>query len=155
MTLSSSSMFAIVKYFLSLFSLQPVIYYLVKWCSLPYEDATWELKEDVDEGKVEEFKKIQNRQPRLKRTVSCQVEDGHEWFLPSSLLFMHFFPSLSFSHGRLPVHGRSWRRPENTRMATYFESTNLKESTGCSSTGTTGIYLTHTTLHVDLQRSAF
>uniref|UniRef100_H3CR68 Chromodomain-helicase-DNA-binding protein 8 n=1 Tax=Tetraodon nigroviridis TaxID=99883 RepID=H3CR68_TETNG len=45
-----------------------VIYYLVKWCSLPYEDATWELNEDVDEGKVEEFKKIQNRQPRLKRT---------------------------------------------------------------------------------------
>ncbi|KAM8839082.1 chromodomain-helicase-DNA-binding protein 8 isoform 1-T1 [Synchiropus picturatus] len=47
---------------------EPVIYYLVKWCSLPYEDATWELKEDVDEGKVEEFGKIQNRQPRLKRT---------------------------------------------------------------------------------------
>uniref|UniRef100_H2SVH7 Chromodomain helicase DNA binding protein 8 n=1 Tax=Takifugu rubripes TaxID=31033 RepID=H2SVH7_TAKRU len=45
-----------------------VIYYLVKWCSLPYEDATWELNEDVDEGKVEEFRKIQNRQPRLKRT---------------------------------------------------------------------------------------
>ncbi|MEQ2163856.1 hypothetical protein GOODEAATRI_000349 [Goodea atripinnis] len=48
---------------------EPVIYYLVKWCSLPYEDATWELKEDVDEGKVEEFGKIQNRQPRLKRTA--------------------------------------------------------------------------------------
>ncbi|KAK5859635.1 hypothetical protein PBY51_021178 [Eleginops maclovinus] len=47
---------------------EPVIYYLVKWCSLPYEDATWELKEDVDEGKVEEFSKILNRQPRLKRT---------------------------------------------------------------------------------------
>ncbi|XP_028986512.1 chromodomain-helicase-DNA-binding protein 8 isoform X3 [Betta splendens] len=47
---------------------EPIIYYLVKWCSLPYEDATWELKEDVDEGKVEEFNKIQNRQPRLKRT---------------------------------------------------------------------------------------
>ncbi|XP_037642247.1 chromodomain-helicase-DNA-binding protein 8 isoform X2 [Sebastes umbrosus] len=47
---------------------EPVIYYLVKWCSLPYEDATWELKEDVDEGKVEEFSKIVNRQPRLKRT---------------------------------------------------------------------------------------
>ncbi|KAG7466762.1 chromodomain-helicase-DNA-binding protein 8 isoform X1, partial [Solea senegalensis] len=46
---------------------EPVIYYLVKWCSLPYEDATWELKEDVDEGKVEEFGKIQNRQPRLKK----------------------------------------------------------------------------------------
>uniref|UniRef100_A0A671Y0R1 Chromodomain helicase DNA binding protein 8 n=1 Tax=Sparus aurata TaxID=8175 RepID=A0A671Y0R1_SPAAU len=48
---------------------EPVIYYLVKWCSLPYEDATWELKEDVDEGKVEEFSKIQDRQPRLKRTT--------------------------------------------------------------------------------------
>uniref|UniRef100_A0AAR2K7X2 DNA helicase n=1 Tax=Pygocentrus nattereri TaxID=42514 RepID=A0AAR2K7X2_PYGNA len=47
---------------------EPVVYYLVKWCSLPYEDATWELKEDVDEGKVEEFRKIQSRQPRLKRT---------------------------------------------------------------------------------------
>ncbi|XP_068456620.1 chromodomain-helicase-DNA-binding protein 8 isoform X3 [Clinocottus analis] len=47
---------------------EPVIYYLVKWSSLPYEDATWELKEDVDEGKVEEFSKIQNRQPCLKRT---------------------------------------------------------------------------------------
>ena len=50
--------------------LQPVVYYLVKWLSLPYEDATWELKEDVDEGKVEEFKKIQDRPARLKRTVS-------------------------------------------------------------------------------------
>uniref|UniRef100_A0AAY4ATX1 DNA helicase n=1 Tax=Denticeps clupeoides TaxID=299321 RepID=A0AAY4ATX1_9TELE len=48
---------------------EAVVYYLVKWCSLPYEDATWELKEDVDEGKVEEFKKIQGRQPRLKRTT--------------------------------------------------------------------------------------
>ncbi|XP_041847243.1 chromodomain-helicase-DNA-binding protein 8 [Melanotaenia boesemani] len=52
---------------------EPVIYYLVKWCSLPYEDATWELKEDVDEGKVEEFGKIQNRQPRLKRMVRPQA----------------------------------------------------------------------------------
>ncbi|XP_056247356.1 chromodomain-helicase-DNA-binding protein 8 isoform X4 [Seriola aureovittata] len=52
---------------------EPVIYYLVKWCSLPYEDATWELKEDVDEGKVEEFGKIQNRQPRLKRTPRPQA----------------------------------------------------------------------------------
>ncbi|XP_078143635.1 chromodomain-helicase-DNA-binding protein 8 isoform X2 [Centroberyx gerrardi] len=51
---------------------EPVVYYLIKWCSLPYEDATWELKEDVDEGKVEEFSKIQNRQPRLKRTSRPQ-----------------------------------------------------------------------------------
>lgn len=46
----------------------------MKWCSLPYEDATWELKEDVDEGKVEEFKKIQNRQPRVKRVVSSLLK---------------------------------------------------------------------------------
>ncbi|KAM9790504.1 chromodomain-helicase-DNA-binding protein 8 isoform X2 [Syngnathus typhle] len=52
---------------------EPVIYYLVKWCSLPYEDATWELNEDVDEGKVEEFKKIQTRQPRLKKMARPQA----------------------------------------------------------------------------------
>ncbi|XP_051944693.1 chromodomain-helicase-DNA-binding protein 8 isoform X1 [Hippocampus zosterae] len=52
---------------------EPVIYYLVKWCSLPYEDATWELNEDVDEGKVEEFNKIQTRQPRLKKTTRPQA----------------------------------------------------------------------------------
>ncbi|XP_041698805.2 chromodomain-helicase-DNA-binding protein 8-like isoform X2 [Coregonus clupeaformis] len=51
---------------------EPVVYYLVKWCSLPYEDATWELREDVDEGKVEEFRKIQDRQPQLKRTTRPQ-----------------------------------------------------------------------------------
>lgn len=64
-----------------LFALQPVVYYLVKWCSLPYEDATWELKEDVDEGKVEEFSKIANRQPRLKRTVSGQANGCQEELL--------------------------------------------------------------------------
>ncbi|KAG5841682.1 hypothetical protein ANANG_G00169260 [Anguilla anguilla] len=47
---------------------EPVVYYLVKWCSLPYEDATWELREDVDDGKVEEFRKIEGRPARLKRT---------------------------------------------------------------------------------------
>ncbi|XP_013996283.1 chromodomain-helicase-DNA-binding protein 8 isoform X2 [Salmo salar] len=52
---------------------EPVVYYLVKWCSLPYEDATWELREDVDEGKVEEFRKIQDRQPQLKRTPRPQA----------------------------------------------------------------------------------
>lgn len=50
---------------------EPVIYYLVKWCSLPYEDSTWELKEDVDEGKIREFKRIQSRHPELRRVVSA------------------------------------------------------------------------------------
>lgn len=48
---------------------EPVVYYLVKWCSLSYEDSTWELKEDVDEGKVEEFKLIESRLPNLKRVA--------------------------------------------------------------------------------------
>ncbi|CAB1317220.1 unnamed protein product [Coregonus sp. 'balchen'] len=52
---------------------EPVVYYLVKWCSLPYEDATWELREDVDADKVEEFRKIQDRQPQLKRTPRPQA----------------------------------------------------------------------------------
>uniref|UniRef100_A0A670ZIR6 Uncharacterized protein n=1 Tax=Pseudonaja textilis TaxID=8673 RepID=A0A670ZIR6_PSETE len=61
---------------------EPVIYYLVKWCSLPYEDSTWELKEDVDEGKVREFKCIQSRHPELKRVVSGswkKLELSHEY----------------------------------------------------------------------------
>ncbi|XP_039510570.1 chromodomain-helicase-DNA-binding protein 8 isoform X1 [Pimephales promelas] len=64
---------------------EPVVYYLVKWCSLPYEDATWELKEDVDEGKVEEFRKIESRQARLKRTPRPaasawkKLEEGREY----------------------------------------------------------------------------
>ncbi|OON20507.1 protein, SNF2 family [Opisthorchis viverrini] len=32
-----------------------VTYYLVKWRSLAYEDATWELAQDVDPAKVKEF----------------------------------------------------------------------------------------------------
>lgn len=52
---------------------QPVIYYLVKWCSLPYEDSTWELKEDVDLAKIEEFEQLQASRPdtrHLVRTMS-------------------------------------------------------------------------------------
>uniref|UniRef100_A0A5K3F821 Chromo domain-containing protein n=1 Tax=Mesocestoides corti TaxID=53468 RepID=A0A5K3F821_MESCO len=37
-----------------------VTYYLVKWRSLPYEDSTWELAEDVDPAKVKEFMRIRN-----------------------------------------------------------------------------------------------
>ncbi|KAM9510384.1 chromodomain-helicase-DNA-binding protein 8 [Guaruba guarouba] len=52
---------------------EPVVYYLVKWCSLPYEDSTWELQEDVDEGKIGEFKRIQARNPELKRLPRPQA----------------------------------------------------------------------------------
>lgn len=55
----------------------------MKWCSLPYEDSTWELKEDVDEGKIREFKRIQSRHPELKRVVStlhldCKAHVGND-----------------------------------------------------------------------------
>ncbi|XP_063769585.1 chromodomain-helicase-DNA-binding protein 8 isoform X2 [Pseudophryne corroboree] len=48
---------------------EPVVYYLVKWCSLSYEDSTWELKEDVEDRKVDEFKIIESRQPNLKHVA--------------------------------------------------------------------------------------
>uniref|UniRef100_A0A670JPR4 Chromodomain helicase DNA binding protein 6 n=1 Tax=Podarcis muralis TaxID=64176 RepID=A0A670JPR4_PODMU len=42
-----------------------VTHYLVKWCSLPYEESTWELEEDVDPGKIKEFLSLQI-QPEIK-----------------------------------------------------------------------------------------
>uniref|UniRef100_A0A667YJZ2 Chromodomain helicase DNA binding protein 7 n=1 Tax=Myripristis murdjan TaxID=586833 RepID=A0A667YJZ2_9TELE len=38
---------------------ETVTLYLVKWCSLPYEDSTWELKADIDQSKIEEYERIQ------------------------------------------------------------------------------------------------
>lgn len=46
------------------------MYYLVKWCSLPYEDSTWELKDDVDQSKIEEFEQLQAVKPDSRRMVS-------------------------------------------------------------------------------------
>ena len=41
------------------------VYYLVKWCSLSYEEATWELKENIlDEHKVRHYEQL-NRPPPL------------------------------------------------------------------------------------------
>uniref|UniRef100_A0A8C2UAX9 Chromodomain helicase DNA binding protein 6 n=1 Tax=Coturnix japonica TaxID=93934 RepID=A0A8C2UAX9_COTJA len=38
---------------------EEVTHYLVKWCSLPYEESTWELEEDVDPAKIKEFEALQ------------------------------------------------------------------------------------------------
>uniref|UniRef100_A0A665VDA6 DNA helicase n=1 Tax=Echeneis naucrates TaxID=173247 RepID=A0A665VDA6_ECHNA len=46
---------------------EEVVYYLVKWCSLPYEDSTWELKDDVDQSKIEEFEQLQAAKPDSHR----------------------------------------------------------------------------------------
>ena len=54
---------------LSLTSSQPVTHYLVKWCSLPYEDSTWELRQDIDQAKIEEFEQLMSREPETERVV--------------------------------------------------------------------------------------
>ncbi|XP_075701736.1 chromodomain-helicase-DNA-binding protein 6 isoform X2 [Rhinoderma darwinii] len=48
-----------------------VTHYLVKWCSLSYEESTWELEEDVDPGKVKEFEVLQVV-PDLNERPSCE-----------------------------------------------------------------------------------
>uniref|UniRef100_A0A674E9X6 Chromodomain helicase DNA binding protein 7 n=1 Tax=Salmo trutta TaxID=8032 RepID=A0A674E9X6_SALTR len=45
---------------------EPVKLYLVKWCSLPYEDITWELKTDIDQAKIDEYEAVAARQPETK-----------------------------------------------------------------------------------------
>ena len=37
---------------------QVVTHYLVKWKSLPYEESTWELLEDIDPMKVQAYHSI-------------------------------------------------------------------------------------------------
>lgn len=39
-------------------------HYLVKWKSLAYEDSTWELEEDVDEDKIEQFERFHKLPPK-------------------------------------------------------------------------------------------
>lgn len=48
---------------------EEVTHYLVKWRSLPYEDSTWELQQDVDPEKVKIFKKFSALPPEEKRKV--------------------------------------------------------------------------------------
>lgn len=53
-----------------LLCVQMVTLYLVKWCSLPYEDSTWELKADIDQSKIEEYQQIAAHSPSSKRVVN-------------------------------------------------------------------------------------
>uniref|UniRef100_A0A9J8BIC1 Chromodomain helicase DNA binding protein 7 n=1 Tax=Cyprinus carpio carpio TaxID=630221 RepID=A0A9J8BIC1_CYPCA len=54
---------------------EPVTLYLVKWCSLAYEDSTWELKADIDQGKIEEFERVMEREPEPKRVERPPASD--------------------------------------------------------------------------------
>ncbi|XP_056276193.1 chromodomain-helicase-DNA-binding protein 7 isoform X2 [Pseudoliparis swirei] len=46
---------------------ETVTLYLVKWCSLPYEDSTWELKADINLSKIEEYERIAARTPNTTK----------------------------------------------------------------------------------------
>uniref|UniRef100_A0A8C9TXH8 Chromodomain helicase DNA binding protein 7 n=1 Tax=Scleropages formosus TaxID=113540 RepID=A0A8C9TXH8_SCLFO len=54
---------------------ESVTHYLVKWCSLPYEDSTWELKADIDQAKIEEFERLMAREPKLTRVERPPASD--------------------------------------------------------------------------------
>ncbi|XP_059529098.1 chromodomain-helicase-DNA-binding protein 7 isoform X4 [Myotis daubentonii] len=54
---------------------EPVTHYLVKWCSLPYEDSTWELRQDIDQAKIEEFEKLMSREPETVRVERPPADD--------------------------------------------------------------------------------
>ncbi|KAJ7338864.1 hypothetical protein JRQ81_012766 [Phrynocephalus forsythii] len=54
---------------------EPVTHYLVKWCSLPYEDSTWELKQDIDQTKIDEFEKLMAREPETERVERPPADD--------------------------------------------------------------------------------
>uniref|UniRef100_S4RNB3 Chromodomain helicase DNA binding protein 9 n=1 Tax=Petromyzon marinus TaxID=7757 RepID=S4RNB3_PETMA len=64
---------------------EPVTYYLVKWCSLPYEDSTWELKEDIDQTRIDEFEALRARKHVCKRAERPppkawkKLEDSREY----------------------------------------------------------------------------
>lgn len=62
-------------YFCVSVCVQTVTLYLVKWCSLPYEDSTWELKADIDQSKIEEYEHIAACTPNTKRVVSSSARD--------------------------------------------------------------------------------
>lgn len=56
-----------------LLCVQMVTLYLVKWCSLPYEDSTWELKADIDQSKIEEYQQIAAHSRSSKRVVNVHA----------------------------------------------------------------------------------
>lgn len=60
---------------------QPVTHYLVKWCSLPYEESTWELVEDIDPVKIQEYEELQ-----IVPEISHVVKEFDLFYVHISLL---------------------------------------------------------------------
>jgi chromodomain-helicase-DNA-binding protein 7 len=46
-------------------------HYLVKWRSMQYEDSTWELEEDVDPVKIQQYESNTKRPPKEKWKVKA------------------------------------------------------------------------------------
>ena len=51
------------------------VYFLIKWRQLPYEDATWELEQDVDKAAIERYKRYVN--PPMDTAVCQQGSCNH------------------------------------------------------------------------------
>lgn len=61
-------------------------HYLVKWRSLQYEESTWELEEDVDPIKIQQFEKIRKLPPKDKWKVShFHLLTAFLYFCPAKL----------------------------------------------------------------------
>lgn len=58
-------------------------HYLVKWRSMQYEDSTWELEEDVDPVKIQQYENNTKRPPKEKWKVKV--------YYFNSFMILHFF----------------------------------------------------------------
>lgn len=58
---------------------EPITHFLVKWRSQPYEESTWEIEADVDEGKIKQFHKLKELPPVQLRQFRPRPYP-HEWF---------------------------------------------------------------------------
>lgn len=73
-----------------------MVHYLVKWKSLPYEDSTWELEEDVDPVAIEIFKKLNH--PPTDEEIEVRILLYDSWPIVKSLLFEHMLSHVHVSY---------------------------------------------------------
>ncbi|XP_052564493.1 uncharacterized protein LOC120426896 isoform X3 [Culex pipiens pallens] len=64
-----------------------VKHYLVKWKSLPYEDSTWELEDDVDLPKIEQYYRFNKIPPRSEWKTKKRPHPDQWKALPQSPIY--------------------------------------------------------------------